>query len=77
MTLIAPTLGARLRLCRRIADETQTAFGARLGVSRQAIAEFEADRIAPRSDILAKVCRAYAVSADWLLLGRGSMQGEG
>lgn len=67
------SFGGRLRYCRRLADESQRVFGQRLGVSCQAIVEYEKDRISPQAQWVELVCRIYGLRADWLLLGAGPM----
>ena len=38
-----------------------------IGIKLQAWARYEAGGATPGGDIIAKICRAHAVSADWLL----------
>ncbi|MEM7687512.1 MAG: helix-turn-helix transcriptional regulator [Pseudomonadota bacterium] len=75
LVVAAPaSFGGRLRHCRRLADESQFVFGQRLGVSRQAIVDYEKNRISPRAQWVERVCRTYRIRADWLLLGSGPIK---
>lgn len=63
---------------RRAEGLTLREFGERVGVSHAAVGGYEpggkTDKIP--ADYVARVCEAFGVSADWLLLGRGAMRGE-
>lgn len=62
--------GDRLRDARNGANLTGEKLGERLGVSKQTIAHWEANRYEPKLVYLAKLCEVLDVSADWLLTGR-------
>ena len=46
---------------------SQAAFAAAIGVNRVQYAKYESGVNIPSTDILERICRAHAVSADWLL----------
>lgn len=60
------SLGARIRVLR--GAETQTAFGARVGLTQGNVSRLE-NGADPDTATLAAICRACNVSADWLLFG--------
>ena len=47
--------------------ESQASFAAALGVNRVQYAKYESGANSPSVDILERICRAHACSADWLL----------
>jgi transcriptional regulator with XRE-family HTH domain len=60
----------RLRRLRKARGYTQTLFGERLGISRHAIAQWEAFRAAPDRNRIPDLARLLGVSTDYLLTGR-------
>lgn len=58
-------LSDRLRELR--GDTSQVEMARQLGIQRTQWIKYETGTTAPGSDILAKICRAHACSADWLL----------
>jgi len=42
-----------------------------MGVSQNTQGKYERNDVVPDGDYLAKICRDYGVSAEWLLLGSG------
>lgn len=61
------SLGKRLKLLR--ADQSQAAFGDRLGVSQGSIANYERNDRFPDSALIEKICVEFSVTADWLIFG--------
>ena len=47
--------------------QSQAAMADPLGIKYQQWAKYERGEVAPGAEILAKICRVHAVSADWLL----------
>ena len=47
--------------------ESQASFAAQLGINRVQYFKYESGKNSPSIDILEKICRAHACSADWLL----------
>lgn len=62
--------GTRLKDARNDAGLTGERLGEALGVSKQTIAHWEANRYEPRLMHLARLCEVLGVTADWLLTGR-------
>lgn len=62
--------GNRLRDARNDAGLTGEKLGELLGVSKQTIAHWEANRYEPKLMYLARLCDVLDVSADWLLTGK-------
>lgn len=58
-------LSERLRELR--GPQSQSEMAAALNMKYQQWARYEKGEVAPGADILANICRAHAVSADWLL----------
>lgn len=65
----------RIKLLRNTLSLSQTAFGERLGVSRDVITNIEQGRNkSPISDIfIHHICSTYNVNPDWLRTGEGDM----
>lgn len=59
------TFATRLKELR--SSTSQAAFASAIGVNRVQYAKYESGINTPSADILAAICRAHAVSADWLL----------
>lgn len=58
-------LGQRLRELRGTSSQSEMANA--VGIKWQSWARYERGDVAPGAEILANICRAHAVSADWLL----------
>lgn len=66
----------RIKLVREQSGLSQAAFGKRLGISRDAYANIENDRIktpSSKEPILKLICKEFGVSYDWLVYGTGEM----
>ena len=59
----------RIAQARKAAGLSQEQLGEKLGVSGQAVSEWESGAVSPDAAALAAMCRELGVSADWLLLG--------
>lgn len=67
------TIGERVKALRKELKLSQPAFGEKLGVKRDVIANIELER-APLKDIMAKmICKTYGVNPLWLEEGVGEM----
>jgi len=62
--------GDRLKEARNDAGLTGEKLGEALGVSKQTIAHWEANRYEPKLIFLVKLCEVLDVTADWLLTGK-------
>lgn len=47
--------------------ESQSSFAEAIGINRVQYAKYESGKNLPSIDVLANICRAHAVSSDWLL----------
>jgi transcriptional regulator with XRE-family HTH domain len=47
--------------------ESQASFSSALGINRIQYAKYEAGKNAPSIEVLERICRVHACSADWLL----------
>ena len=60
----------RIALVRKAAGLTQEQLGALLGVTRQAVSKWESGQTVPDAVMIARLCEALHVSADFVLLGK-------
>jgi len=66
------TLGGRIVHAREATGLSVSELGARLGVARKTIANWENDRAEPRSNKLSMLAGILGVSPTWLLAGKGA-----
>ena len=64
-------LGQRIRQIR--GKMSQSDFGKSLGISQYSVGVYESESRFPDSRILNKICNAFAISPEWLLIGEGPM----
>lgn len=57
----------RVKSLRASLSLTQTAFGSRLGVSKQCVSNWEKGVIRPSMEMLIRIAKEYEVSTDFLL----------
>lgn len=67
------TVENRIRELRKALGLTQSAFGSRLGVKGNTIANYESNLRAPSDAIIFSICREFDVNEDWLRTGSGDM----
>lgn len=65
-------MGKRLKLARKLAKLTQQALADKVGVTKQAVYQWEKDQSRPDLDKLMPLCRALEVPIAWLLDGAGN-----
>ena len=65
ITSFMSTFATRLRELR--GTESQASFALAIGVNRVQYAKYESGQNAPSVEILERICRVHACSADWLL----------
>lgn len=70
------TIGTRIAAARRAAGLSQEGLAAQVGVSRQAVAKWEADASLPGADNLQELARALHTSCDELLTGVPAVPGK-
>lgn len=63
------TRGQRIQKLRSDAALSQESFASMLGVSRQSVSKWEADRAFPEVDKLAVIAEKFGVSCDWIITG--------
>ena len=63
----------RLKLLRKSLRLTQAAFGDKLGLARNTIANYEDGNRKPSNAILKLLCKTYNVNYLWLTEGKGEM----
>ena len=51
-------------------EMTQAEFGRRIGVTGAAVQNYLVKKQVPKAYVIASICEAFEVSADWLLLGK-------
>ncbi|MBR6709192.1 MAG: helix-turn-helix domain-containing protein [Clostridia bacterium] len=68
------TVGERIHYLRKQHGMTQEMLAEQIGVSRQALARWEADETLPDTANLIKLSDAFSVSTDWLLRGEKKSQ---
>ena len=59
------TFAERLKELR--GPESQASFAGTIGINKIQYAKYEGGKNAPSIDVLTRICRAHACSADWLL----------
>ena len=67
-------MNERIRMVREAAGLSQTAFGARLGVSRDVVNNLERGRVDIKDHFVKLICAEFQVDENWLRTGEG---GEG
>ncbi len=70
------TKGQRIQKLRTDASLSQEAFASMIGVSRQSVSKWEADKAFPEVDKLALIARQFGVSCDWLITGEEILEQE-
>lgn len=68
------SFSSRLRLLRLDLKFSQVEFARKLGISPQALLNYENDYVLPKIDLLKKISTTFDVNANWLLTGKGSMK---
>lgn len=63
----------RIKEIRKQAKLSQEKFGNAIGVSRDTIANIEADRIEIKEIFITSICREFNVNEEWLRTGNGEM----
>lgn len=68
------TINDRIRELRKSQQLTQTAFGARIGLTKSAVVNMEIPGRAKIADVYVKaMCMAFGANEDWLRTGEGPM----
>ena len=70
------SLQERLKLVLKNSGLTIPDFANRLGVAGNTLVNYREGRTSPTYDLLMKICTEFSISAQWLLLGVGSMDAE-
>lgn len=76
MRLLKDTFGHRLRIARADVGISQRELGIRVGVSVQAVSQWEADRAEPlKLRVIGEIACVLGVRPSWLAFGDGEMRG--
>lgn len=68
------TINDRIKLVRKAANLTQTAFGERIGITKNAVVNLEIPGRSKISDAYIKsICCLFGVREEWLRTGEGDM----
>ena len=70
------TRGQRIQKLRTDASLSQEAFASLLGVSRQSVSKWEADKAFPEIDKLVIISEKFGVSCDWIITGEEILEQE-
>ena len=70
------TRGQRIQKLRQDNSLSQEAFASLLGVSRQSVSKWEADKAFPEIDKLAVISEKFGVSCDYLITGEDILEEE-
>lgn len=70
------TLGERVKMVRKAANQTQKDFSSSLGVSGNYVYLIEANKEKPSDRTLNDICRIYGVRKEWLEFGSGEPYAE-
>ncbi len=68
----SPSLAARIRAIRAIADLTQTEFGSVVGVSQGSIKRWENGSSVPDVKHADTICELFGIDGNWLINGEAS-----
>lgn len=66
-------MNERIKELRQYLNLSQEAFGARIGVSKVSVSQFERGANNPSNATMLNICREFNVNRDWLETGTGSM----
>ena len=66
-------MNQRLKELRKFLKLSQTAFGAKLGVSRDVINNFENGRVELKDNFIQLICLKFSINENWLRTGEGDM----
>ncbi|MDE6441859.1 MAG: helix-turn-helix domain-containing protein [Clostridia bacterium] len=61
------TIGEQIRKLRKQNGMSQDELGYKIGVSRQAVSQWETNSLTPRSDKIKAMCELFGVSSDYFL----------
>ena len=66
-------MNERIKQLRKTLGVTQQEFAERIGITRNAVANYETGRNKPIGSVLNLICNEYNVNPDWLRNGSGEM----
>ena len=66
-------MNERFKLIRKKEKLSQTAFGEKLGVSRDVVGNIEYGRVEPKPLLINHLCEVFNINKEWLLTGKGEM----
>lgn len=71
------TINDRIKAVRKAEDLTQSEFGERIGVTKNAVVNMEIpgrSKISDNNNYILSICREFGVREEWLRTGNGSMK---
>ena len=63
----------RIKMIRKDNGLSQTAFGSKLGASRDMISNIELGRVEPNGVIINLICSTFNVNKEWMMTGEGEI----
>lgn len=66
-------MNERIKQLRKVLGLTQQEFAERIGIKRNAVANYETGRNEPIGSVVNLICKEYNVNPDWLSNGAGDM----
>ena len=66
-------MNTRIKEIRKSLELSQTAFGEKIGISRDSIANIEGNRMEIKDVVIKAICREFSVNENWLRTGSGEM----
>ena len=67
------TIGGRIKTIRTLNKLTQVAFGSKIGIKGNTVAQIEMGSRNPSTLVLNAIIDKFAISREWLLTGEGDM----
>lgn len=67
-------MNTRIKEVRTELKLTQEAFGDRIGLKRNSVAQIELGVRTPSTQVILSICREFAVRREWLEYGKGPMR---
>ena len=66
----------RIKEIRKLLNLTQTEFGRKIGLSRDAVANIEGGRSEIKDIVVKSICRDFDINNEWLIFGKGNMRSD-
>lgn len=66
----------RIKEVRKSLNLTQTEFGKKIGLTRDAVANIEGGRSEIKNIVLIAICREFNINYEWIAYGNGDMRSD-